>query len=157
MMIVIIIIIVPKKEEEEIIIIIVILMIVPFFYNENNNCTWYEKHWAFSNLLDGLPYNSIILSISRHGWFLFIYKKMVTFIKMKITILYYEYNITINVDIFYLFCWDCKVHIVRTFLVLFLVLHFVIRIFSSTLNIGVLAWIYWNLPKFGQTMQKYWW
>jgi len=35
---------------------------------------------------------------------------MVTFIKMKITTLYYEYNIIINVDIFYLFCWDCKVY-----------------------------------------------
>ena len=106
-------------------------------------------------LMDCRIITSFCLYLDMDG-FLFIYKKMVTFIKMKITILYYEYNITINVDIFYLFCWDCKVHIVRTFLVLFLVLHFVIRIFSSTLNIGVLAWIYWNLPKFGQTMQKYW-
>ena len=107
-------------------------------------------------LMDCRIITSFCLYLDMDG-FLFIYKKMVTFIKMKITILYYEYNITINVDIFYLFYWDCKVHIVRTFLVLFLVLHFVIRIFSSTLNIGVLAWIYWNLPKFGQTMQKYWW
>ena len=43
-------------------------------------------------------------------FFFLVDKKIVTFIKTKITTLYYEYNIIINVDIFYLFCWDCKVY-----------------------------------------------